>query len=879
LVLAWGRAQESGPSTVGQAAALAADLARFVDEVQTEGKDLAGLATLAPEEHAEHWQRVLHFLEIVTEHWPAALAELGCLDPADRRNKVLAAQCERWLAQPPAHPVIAAGITGGVPAVADLIATVAGLPTGVVVLPGLEDHDHETWSEIRIDPAHPQHLLIRLLDRLETSPADVRPWPLSAARPGGAARRRLVAEALRPAAGSHRWRALAGLDAGALDGVARLDCAGPHEEALTIALLLRERLSRAGETAALVTPDRGLARRVAAELGRWGIDIDDSAGARLNQTAPGIFLRLLLDAVAERCAPVPLLALLKHPLASGGRSSAAFRADVRALELAVLRGPRPQPGIAGLRQALSGGRRALLALVDRLDEMLSPLVALFDRKDVPLAHLVRAHIAAAEALATSDEQPGAAFLWREPAGEAAAEFLSELLQAADGFPPLDGLSYAPLFETLIAGPVVRPPFGRHPRLFIWGPLEARLQQADLVVLGGLNEGVWPPQTESDPWLSRPMRATFGLPPPERRVGQAAHDFAQGLNARAVVLTRAGRVEGTPTRPSRWLLRLETVLRAAGLDKHLPAVGPAMAWQAQLDDPGPPHPIAPPAPTPLVTSRPRKLAVTQIETWMRDPYALYARTILGLKALDPLDADPGAAERGMFIHQALDDFVRQFPHALPADAAAALHALGEAAFGPALDRPGVRAFWWPRFERIARWFLETEAERRQSLDVSCTELAGRLTLHGRAGAFELTARADRIDLRRDGSLAIIDYKTGVVPDAADVALGFSPQLPLEAAIAAAGGFDGIPAAPVTELAFWRLSGGNPPGLIKPVAKDQATLDSLVAEALAGLQRLIVEFDDPATPYRAVPRPDRAPRYSDYQHLARIKEWSVAAEREE
>jgi ATP-dependent helicase/nuclease subunit B len=882
LVLAWGRAQGSGPATLGQAASLAGDLARFLDETQTEGKDLAGLATLAPEEHALHWQRVLDFLDILRVHWPVALAELGALDPGERRNRVLAEQRRQWIESPPGHPVIAAGITGGVPAVADLIATVARLPHGMVVLPGLDTLDDASWDEVRVDPAHPQHLLIGLLDRLEVPPAQVRPWPAPPTLRADEARRRLVAEALRPAAGSHRWRSIDGLDASSLDGVSRLDCAGPQEEAQTIALLLRERLTKDGETAALVTGDRALARRVAAELGRWGIDIDDSAGIKLNQTAPGVFLRLLLDAVAEDLAPVPLLALLKHPFAAGGAAPAVFRATVRALELAVLRGPRPAPGIDGLRRAAAAtpGRRALLDLLDRLDRAVAPLVAALAQDAVPLARLVAAHIDAVEALAATDEAPGAAQLWREPAGEAAADFLSELLQAACDFPPLDGGAYAPLFETMIAGPVVRPPFGRHPRLFIWGPLEARLQQADLIVLGGLNEGVWPPETESDPWLSRPMRKAFGMPAPERRVGQAAHDFAQALQAPTVVLTRADRIEGTPTRPSRWLLRLETVLRAAGLDRYLPSLGAPVSWQTQLDDPGhPPRPIEPPAPRPPVAARPRSLAVTDVETWMRDPYGLYARKILRLRALDPLDADPGAAERGEFIHRALDDFVRRFPDALPDEAEATLLALGREAFGAALERPGVRAFWWPRFERIARWFLVKEAERRPLLSASRTELKGRLSLEGGAAPFELIAKADRIDRRRDGGLAILDYKTGTVPDAQDVALGFSPQLPLEAAMAAAGGFAGIDAAPVTELAFWRLSGGDPAGEVKPVAKDAAALGALAAEALAGLRELVRRFDDRATPYRAVPRPERAPRYSDYAHLARIKEWSVAAERDE
>jgi ATP-dependent helicase/nuclease subunit B len=880
LVLAWGQARGSGPLTAGQAAPLGRELARFLDEVQTEGRDFADLGALVPANYAEHWQQILDFLAILTQHWPSVLAEIGCVDPALRRNLVLRAQAEAWQRQPPPYPVIAAGIAGGVAAVADLLAVVARLPHGTVVLPAIDgDIDAASWEAIDGDPTHPQHLLARLLRRLEIEPAAVKPWPAAisagAVRPGASARRRLLAEALRPATESHRWRDPVGIDAGALTGLMRLDCPGPQEEAAVIALLLRQALEDPGKTAALVTPDRALARRVAAELGRWGVEIDDSAGTPLNKTPPGIFLRLLVDAAAEDLAPVPLLAALKHPLAAGGRSPEAFRALVRRLEIAVLRGPRPAPGFVGLRAVLPADDE-LRAFVADLETALAPLMTAMTLAEAPVGLFAGAHVAAAEALAASDRESGAERLWRDEAGEAAADFLAGLLQAGDSLPALAGRDYPPLFEALLAGPVVRPRYGRHPRLAIWGLLEARLQQADLVILGGLNEGVWPPQVESDPWLSRPMRQAFGLPPPERRIGVAAHDFAAAFAAPRVVMTRATRVEGAPTVPSRWLLRLETVLRAAGLDGRLGAEIAPLAWQGLLDEPPARCAVAPPEPRPPVEARPRRLSVTQVETWMRDPYALYAQEILRLRALDPIDADPGLAERGIAIHRALDRFLRAFPEALPADAEARLVALGEAEFGAALERPGLRAFWWPRFLRIARWFVAEETERRQRLAAIRSEPAGKLALPAPAGPFLLAAKADRIDLTREGGLVLIDYKTGSVPLSADVELGFSPQLPLEAAIAETGGFDGIAAAPAAALEYWHLTGGDPPGRAVTPAKDGDALRQLIDGAVAGLRDLVARFDDPRTPYRAVPRPEKAPRYSDYAHLARIKEWSIAGE---
>ncbi|HSR72719.1 MAG TPA: double-strand break repair protein AddB, partial [Kiloniellales bacterium] len=453
----------------------------------------------------------------------------------------------------------------------------------------------------------------------------------------------------------------------------------------------------------------------------------------------------------------------------------------------------------------------------------------------------------------------------------AAEWIAELHAAAEGTPALSGERYPALFDGLLAGHVVRPRYGAHPRLSLWGPLEARLQQVDLIVLGGLNEGTWPAEVDPGPWLSRPMQSDFGLPPPERRIGLAAHDFAQAFCAPRVVLTRATRVEGAPTVPSRWLLRLDALLEALGLGDVLTReAGRWLAWAEALDRPAESVPTEPPAPRPPLAARPRSLSVTRIETWMRDPYDLYAERILGLYALDPVDADPGAAELGSLVHRALDRFLKAHPDALPEDPEAALLEIGEQVFAGGADKPGVRAFWWPRFRRIARWFAEVERTYRAGLATSRGEVSGALELDGPGGPFTLTAKADRIDRLAGGGLAILDYKTGSVPQAKDVERGASPQLPLEAAIARAGGFKGIAPEPVARLAYWKVSGGEPPGEIGELKLDP---EAAAEAALSGLRALIARFDDPDTPYYARPRPDWAGRFSDYGHLARIKEWAA------
>ena len=874
-----GRRDAATAMEPAQAARLARELARFLDQVHTEGLSFEGLAELVPQDYAAHWQVTLDFLGIVTRHWPAILAEEGCLDPAERRNRVLGALAARWRAAPSPAPVIAAGSTGSIPATAELLTVIAGMPQGGVVLPGLDGElDEDGWNAIAA--THPQYGLKQLLERMGVARAQVAAWSGSARRSAAGHRTALLSGALRPATAAAPRHAAAS-PAEALDSLTRIDSAGPREEAGVIALLMREALETPERSAALVTPDRGLARRVAAELRRWGIEIDDSAGTPLGATVPGTFLRLTAALASEQVAPLALLACLKHPLATGGLEAGVFKAQVRHLETAALRGPRPAAGFAGLKAALAAARRdprkrvpaGLAPWLRSLAKSFQPFAREVAKRRASLASLVAAHIGFAEWLAGDHTTAGADRLWSGAAGEAAAAFFDELDQAADALPAFAGASYLALVDSLLAGRVVRPRFGRHPRLHIWGLLEARLQQADLLVLGGLNEGTWPPEPPADPWLSRPMRAAFGLPPPERRTGLAAHDFAQAAAAPRVVLSRSAKMDGTPTVPSRWLLRLETYLRGASVSWG-PTAEPYERWQALLDRPDRVAPWPRPSFAPPVGARPRRLPVTQVETWMRDPYAVYARHVLKLRPLDRLHADPGAAERGILVHAALERFLDACPDELPGDAEERLLEIGQHVFAQALAYPGVRAFWWPRFVRIASWFVATERDRRAEARPIGGEVSGALHLAGPAGPFLLTATADRIDRLADGGLALIDYKTGAVPTAPEVRAGLAPQLPLEAAIAACGGFAGVPAAPVRELSYWRMSGGEPAGAVKTVGD----VDTLAAAARAGLERLIAVFDDPATPYVSRPRPEAALRTSDYDHLARLAEWSEAASEE-
>ena len=915
LVLAWSETMASQSSGAGvasapeiaamtpaQAASLADDLIRLLDAIENEQADLSRLQDLVPDRFASHWQSTVKFLKIVTEHWPRYLEERGLISPYQRRNALMEEEARALAADPPGAPVIAAGSTGSIPATAKLLGTIANLPLGAVVLPGLDlELDKESWDAIGADhPEHPQFGMKQLLERIGAVREEVGYLPGTAPDAIGQARLKLISEAMRPAGTTERWphrgdEATPSDLTRAIENISIVQAPTPEEEAEVIALILRRSLETRERSAALVTPDRTLARRVAARLEKWDIRVDDSAGTPLAKSPPGVFMDLVIDAVDSGFAALPLLALLKHPLARLGRSAAEIRSSARVLELAAFRQAIPSAGLEGGLAALARARARLEAggsshsiwrrfdrqelekaehLVSDVARAFAPLAELFNRgAKATIAQLAAAHVAAAEELAR-DEAGACGALWGGEAGEALALVLAEVMSGADVGPRLAPRHYAEIYRNLVTGPMVRPRRAAHPRLHIWGPLEARLQQADMVVLGGLNEGTWPRTEEADAWLNRPMRKEIGLPAPERRIGLSAHDVAQLWGAGEVAITRAQRQEGVPTVPSRWLLRLEAVLTGAGVADGLRATEPWLAWAQGRDDVGTVKPVPRPAPKPPVEARPRALSVTRIEDWIANPYAIFARDILSLLPLEPIGGEPDAALRGRLVHDVMQRFAALYPQELPGEIAAELMRLADLLFDEFGAHPSIRAFWRPQLERFARWFAATEPGRRRGVARSFAEVAGELEFEAPAGSFTLRARADRIDLSQNGALSIYDYKTGRPPTKSAVSGGWAPQLPLEAAIAQRGSFRGIESHDVEALRFIWASGGRIPGEEQDVSNGAA--GALAEKALRGLRELVAKFDQPATAYEVLRRHgfEGRYRYDDYAHLARVAEWSTA-----
>ena len=887
-------------------------LGRFLDEAQRHGVALNNLDKLVPAEFKKEWVQTAEFLKIITDTWPKKLKELGKTDPETHRNAMLNLRAAYWRSTTHAIPVTAIGFRESSPALGNLLQTVATLPEGKVILQGLDlGLDQKSWDIIT--PVHPQYALKELLTTLGTDRSAVQEWKAQPLATGNFARapnlkrtnegrEKLLRETMLPAGAARKKAApiVAGfkgaqpandiIDSHALNGMDLITATSQQEEASVIALKMRETLEVPGRRVTFVTEDRDLARRVSARLKNWNINVHDEAGVELAETPVGVYLLTTAAMAAEKWAPVPILEALRHPLAALGEDQEEFRRKISELEDMLYHGPRPAPGAKGARKALTSAfnraarygrhqtseqlqqnQKELEELIDRIETSGGDFFAkMASDKPVPFGDMLEAHIRFAEALASDDKESGDKRVWRGDDGVSAARFLKSLRKTAALAPAITGQEYADMLQGLMRDVKVHNKTTSHPELRIMTPEQARLLKSDIFILGGINDKVWPPAAKENPWLSPQMIEKLGLPAPECAIGRAAHNFVQMASNPNVLLTRALREGDAPTVASPFIARMMLALHGAGLENNLENKTRLLDIHRVMHTPSKVVPIDAPHVTPPVDKRPKQLPVTGVETLMRDPYSTYVKYILKIRQKAPLDSSPSVADKGTFTHEALDSFMKKYPDEMPENALEELLDMGQDAFKSRIDNPTVRAFWWPRFEQIAKWFVGFERERRAMSRTLGTEVQGKLEFDIGDGVFTLTAIADRIDRDANDQLVLIDYKTGAVPEQKAVKLGYSPQLTLEALISLSGGFEGIDAADVGKLQYWKLSGNRKAADIRNVNGDVKTL---VDEARAGIEKLVKAFNDPATPYLVTPNPEWAPRYNNNRHLSRVDEWST------
>ncbi|SIR28945.1 ATP-dependent helicase/nuclease subunit B [Rhizobium sp. RU35A] len=918
------------PASPADAIWLARSLCELIDAIETEERDWADLERLQTGDHSLWWQLTAEFLKIASAFWPVRLEELRRSSPARHKAAILNGETRRMAAHSSNDPVIVAGSTGSVPAAANLIAAIATLPNGAIVLPGLDqDMPEDQWAllgrgaeGLRPDPAsrsHPQYGLYRLLEKLAVTRAEVE--QLGLPDPDLAGRSLLLSQALAPADATDRWNdwrqeTTQETIRAAFADVSLIEAANEREEATAIAIALRMALEAPGRDgssqAALITPDRALARRVAAELARFGITADDTAGTPLSATPQGTLLTLVLEAVLRPGDPVAITALMKHPLARFGLSPTEGRAASEALELLALRGGTGEPDLAGLEPLLEKRlteqktdrhppqwRQSLpedatdraRALARRIAEAVEPLaeVLVSRRADgrpmtarLPLSDWANRTGRVLEAVGLDAEQ-GLRPLWTGEAGERLAGLLGEIIET-NGQIEADGPQWIDIMAALMASEAVKPRQLSHPRVFIFGTLEARLQTVDTLVLGGMNEGSWPGQSVQNPFLSRSMKTDMGLEPPERRIGQLAHDFQMANGTRHIIYSRALRQGGAPTVASRWLQRL-LALGGEQLARDLRARGEDYRrWARMIDTPRREErqPLARrPAPTPPADRQPRSYSFSEVGRLRRDPYAIYARRILRLDPLEPFNEDPGAAERGTLYHRIIERYTRVAPVPGSPHALEVMQRLIAEEFDREALPPHIDQVWRPRFREVARAFQRWEEARAPDIRRTYTELPAGYEL-AEAG-IRVTGIADRIDIKRSGDADIIDYKTGLNPSPAQARALLDPQLALEAAALQAGAFKAIGEQRPDNLLYVRLRPGerftwdkvNNEGARATASTQPKSALELAQDAISQLTGFVTRLRENRVGFasRLIPMM-QSDVGGDYDHLARVAEWSTA-----
>ncbi len=856
---------------------LADSLAALMDEMQGEGVPPEKIRALDVSDQSGHWQRSLKFVQLIEAFFANSAQDP---DGEARQRMVIERLRGRWETAPPEHPVIVAGSTGSRGATGLLMKAVARLPQGAVILPGVDfDMPAAIWDRLHdamTAEDHPQFRFARLLRTLTARPDDIVAWHETP--PASPARNRLISLALRPAPVTDQWlsegRRLDGL-AEATANMTLIQAESPRAEAEAIALALRAAADR-GRTAALITPDRTLTRQVTAALDRWGITPDDSAGRPLPLSAPGRFLRHVAELFGKRLSAEALLTLLKHPLTNSTGVAAVSHGEAeslrgahlrytRELELRLRRHGPPFPGPADLVAWAAGGSEERQAWAAWLATLLDGLEEVGER---PLSAQLTHHIALAEALAAGPGAEGSGGLWERSAGIEARRWVTELQREAAHGGLLSPSDYASLFHAVLQRGEVRDAVGTHPGIMIWGTLEARVQGAELVILGGLNEGVWPEAAKPDPWLNRKMRHDAELLMPERRIGLSAHDFQQAVAAPEVILTRAVRDAEAQTVPSRWVNRLTNLL--VGLSKESAAALETMKargdrWLRMAERLNTPEanvaPAKRPCPSPPVAMRPKELSITEIQRLIRDPYWVYARRVLGLRALESLKPAADAPLRGIVVHKVLGRFIDEGPVTGSESDHARLVATMDEVLSEEVPWPATQRLWRARLLRVANWFIAGEADRQSDREPIAQERKGALSLPD--VEVTLAGRIDRVDRLPDGSLAIYDYKTGSVPTQ-DQQRHFDKQLLLSAVMVEHGAVENLPKNTVCEVAYIGL--GSSPKYVTISLESEET-----SKARAELLSLLGAYRGETLGYTSRRAIERTAHGGDYDHLARFGEW--------
>lgn len=867
---------------------LAQALAQLIDEIHTEDLDFKNLPQIVEkQEVAEHWQITLSFLEIISVYWPQILGQFGYSDASQYRNILLSTLNQYWQENLPSYPVIMAGSTASIPAVSNLAKTIASMPKGKIILPGLDKYMNQSaWDNL--EEGHPQATLKNLLNSLNTNRNDVVDFSIQ--NKNQTTRLKFISNVMLPAVNTDQWSDKEDEEFKALlyndieKNIFQYQCDNLQEEADLIALILRETLEDSIKTACVITTNRALSRRIIQRCKMWDIILDDTAGQNLKDTPLGQYLDFSLSIFTTNFDSISLLRFLKHDYTKINTIQ-NFRQKVRDLEINLLRGKPIHNGFEGLFDRYHSLMKSdnykkpsedTLLFLEDLKENLNSFIEFFKEKEIHFNQILKAHLELSAHFFGYENTT----LWSGEAGKAASELFSEIQEFGDDIGKITITDYQEIINHFVSGITIRPKFGTHPRVQILGQIEGRMVQADRVILAGLNEGSWPKDPGHDPWMSRPMREKFGLPSPERSITLSSHDFTQAFCAPEVYLTRSIKLDGAPTVPSRWLERMRTYLEALNINVDILNNGQHLNYLSHLDNVEEIIPINRPAPCPPLSARPTQLSVTYIDRWMQDPYSIYAKKVLKLEKLAPLNEAADAADKGIIFHDILHRFNKKYPKYLSDKSVDDFVTIALETLSDHQEISQSLSFWKPRLINFAKNYIEFEKNWRQQNQLITAEIIGKIDFNSTENIdFILTARVDRIDRHADGNYAIIDYKSGGQYSYTDLKTGALSQLPLEGLILTQGNYENLnnKDKKAGYLGYWKIENSKQ-SIVEIKTKSFDETHNSIEETKIGLINLITTYQNPETAYLAIPDLNNAPRFNDYAYLERVLEWAALDDNE-
>lgn len=842
--------------TIEQASNLALELEKFLNEVNRNGLNLDDLEKIVDDEYSQHWQEVLNFLEIFGKKWNKFIKDNNVISVVDFKSRMIEFNAEYFKKNKPLNPIVIAGVSGSVKSTCEFIKSLIKYDNCYYFFKDLNKNlTEDEWKEIGV--FHPQYSFKNLLDNCINCERDrVKNLEFNNCLIVNPIIEKILSFSMLPYNETHKWQSKLNIKKEDFSHISKIECNNSFEELSVISLITKHVHETSNDNVAIITSDEIFANQLAVELKNLNLDVNNAFGNKISRTEVVKFLFLILDVIKNKYETVAFLSLLKHDFTLFGYNKNELNRLTLLLEDKILRG-YGNLGCEGiLKKVNEFGNLELIDFIKKIMETLDK----FKCEKLNFQSVIKLHIELAENIASNSEVVGSNAFWNNSKnGDELLNFFNEVIKESESYGDIKNCDeYSYLLDYLIAENSYSDRYSIHPMVNIISPQEAKLINYDLIILTNLNDGRFPPHISTDPWMSKSMRKAFGLPDRDELIGNFAYDFTQFLCNKKVILTRSLKEDGVPTVKSKYLMRLETFLLC---QNHL-KLEENNIWKEVFKKRNFAEQniiIKRPKPKPPLDRRPRELYATKIEKLMNNPYDIYAEKILNLKKKDDFYENKIFAFFGSAVHEALENYIKNYKAAEFAKLYEKLIKYGKESFDKYFTDETSRELFFIRFSNIAEWFIEQdEAVRASGYNVYAERIE---KLYMKNIDFTIAAKIDRIEENEFGSINIIDYKTGNTPSTSDVLTAKKPQLIIEAIV--------LENKKTDKLVYWSIKGKGD----EKIQEIDSDICELVNKGRDGIVRLITHFNVFENSYiaTAFDLNDQNHYASDYKHLSRVEEW--------